>query len=168
MAFIAAALALAAPATAATWRVVLTTDVAVLRADFIGVLQPDGDRIRVTGVRDFATLDIPVDRRLTYPTLLSFTATSSTAPGFISLSGRDMNLLADSQSNQGGDAFLLDSRNDRRDFAYGFGTGEFGEAIFELADWRITAIPEPGTWALLLTGFGAIGIATRRRRTAAA
>ena len=33
---------------------------------------------------------------------------------------------------------------------------------------RVTApVPEPGTWAMMLLGFGAIGVATRRRRSRA-
>ena len=31
----------------------------------------------------------------------------------------------------------------------------------------LTAVPEPATWALLLTGFGMVGFAARRRRTSA-
>jgi hypothetical protein len=27
-----------------------------------------------------------------------------------------------------------------------------------------TAVPEPGTWALMLVGFGAVGFSMRRRR----
>ena len=29
----------------------------------------------------------------------------------------------------------------------------------------INAVPEPGTWAMMLIGFGAVGFALRRRRT---
>ena len=32
----------------------------------------------------------------------------------------------------------------------------------------ISSVPEPGTWALLITGFGLTGAAMRRRRSAAA
>ncbi len=31
---------------------------------------------------------------------------------------------------------------------------------------RVTVLPEPGTWALLVGGFAATGLATRRRRAA--
>lgn len=37
-----------------------------------------------------------------------------------------------------------------------------------LFDWTITPVPEPGTWALLLTGFGTVGYAMRRRNRALA
>ncbi len=37
---------------------------------------------------------------------------------------------------------------------------------FEVANFSTTpAVPEPATWAMMLIGFGAIGAATRRRRT---
>jgi hypothetical protein len=35
---------------------------------------------------------------------------------------------------------------------------------FEIDNISISAVPEPATWAMMLFGFGAIGIATRRRR----
>jgi hypothetical protein len=30
--------------------------------------------------------------------------------------------------------------------------------------FRVAAVPEPGTWAMMLVGFGAVGMAMRRRR----
>ena len=35
---------------------------------------------------------------------------------------------------------------------------------FEIDNLRVGAIPEPGTWALMLLGFAGIGFAIRRRR----
>lgn len=35
---------------------------------------------------------------------------------------------------------------------------------FKLASIIVTAVPEPSTWAMMLLGFGAIGLATRRSR----
>lgn len=35
---------------------------------------------------------------------------------------------------------------------------------FEVDNFRINAVPEPGTWAMMLLGFGAIGFAMRRGR----
>ena len=38
---------------------------------------------------------------------------------------------------------------------------------FEVDTLAINAVPEPGTWAMMLLGFGAIGFAIRRRRAPA-
>ena len=35
---------------------------------------------------------------------------------------------------------------------------------FEIDNIAINAVPEPGTWAMMLLGFGGIGLAMRRRR----
>jgi hypothetical protein len=36
---------------------------------------------------------------------------------------------------------------------------------FEIDDIAVAGVPEPTTWAMLLLGFGAIGIGMRRRRS---
>ena len=41
-----------------------------------------------------------------------------------------------------------------------------GQLAFELDNLSVAAVPEPATWAMLLLGFGMIGIAVRRRSTA--
>jgi hypothetical protein len=38
---------------------------------------------------------------------------------------------------------------------------------FETDNYAINAVPEPGTWALMLLGFGALGMTMRRRRRSA-
>lgn len=52
-------------------------------------------------------------------------------------------------------------------------TGYVGNAFHAFGDESFTlnvsgAVPEPGTWAMLLLGFGAIGVAMRRRKPSAA
>ncbi|TRW18128.1 Npun_F0296 family exosortase-dependent surface protein [Glacieibacterium frigidum] len=39
---------------------------------------------------------------------------------------------------------------------------------FEIDNVGVTAVPEPATWALLLVGFGMVGVAARRRSTSVA
>lgn len=62
-------------------------------------------------------------------------------------------------------------RTNRRIFI----TADAGEAItglrfastgvaFEFDDFAANAVPEPATWAMLIAGFGLIGVAARRRR----
>ncbi|UUR08953.1 PEPxxWA-CTERM sorting domain-containing protein [Sphingomonas glaciei] len=43
-------------------------------------------------------------------------------------------------------------------------TGGYSNAVLYRATAVTTAVPEPGTWALMLVGFGAVGGAMRRRR----
>jgi hypothetical protein len=44
------------------------------------------------------------------------------------------------------------------DFTATIGSQRFGDAFLQ------AAVPEPGTWALLITGFGLMGVALRRRQ----
>ena len=43
-----------------------------------------------------------------------------------------------------------------------------GGGGFEMDNLTIGAVPEPGTWAMLIAGFGMVGFAARRRRAAIA
>jgi hypothetical protein len=45
------------------------------------------------------------------------------------------------------------------------GNDTFGVAQISI-DPRSAVVPEPSTWAMLILGFGAVGVAARRRRTA--
>ena len=58
-------------------------------------------------------------------------------------------------------------------YLYGFTGGITGIRLqssqnsFEIDNLRINAVPEPGTWAMMLLGFGAVGYAMRRRKPVA-
>ena len=43
--------------------------------------------------------------------------------------------------------------------------GAVVDAQFELLSESVSAVPEPATWAMMITGFGLAGTAIRRRRT---
>ena len=43
--------------------------------------------------------------------------------------------------------------------------GEFITADFSLTPGSVSAVPEPATWAMMITGFGLAGTAIRRRRS---
>lgn len=45
-----------------------------------------------------------------------------------------------------------------------FGGGQTLSAFAQLGSGAVAAVPEPGTWAMMLLGFGAIGFSIRRRR----
>jgi hypothetical protein len=45
-------------------------------------------------------------------------------------------------------------------------SGSFIQVAWAVHDGNISAVPEADTWAMLLTGLGLVGIATRRRKLA--
>jgi hypothetical protein len=47
----------------------------------------------------------------------------------------------------------------------GFGSVGYGPLLDNVV---VTQVPEPATWAMLIAGFGLVGSAMRRRRTAVA
>ncbi len=56
-------------------------------------------------------------------------------------------------------------------YTYNFASSDYVTSVafrssskaFELDNVSVTAVPEPGTWALMLAGFGMVGFAARRR-----
>ena len=72
------------------------------------------------------------------------------------------------RTNLGGGNFRLDF-----DYATGFDSFRFGTNNeesdgFSLRSLSVAAVPEPGTWALLILGFGTVGGALRRQTRASA
>ncbi len=58
-----------------------------------------------------------------------------------------------------------DEINGRNIFAPPPGEPPFGfTVVFPVASGELSAVPEPGTWAMMLLGFGAIGFSIRRSR----
>ena len=50
----------------------------------------------------------------------------------------------------------------------GFQLSSSGTNAFEIDNIAVNGVPEPGTWAMMLLGFGAIGLGMRRRKGAQA
>ena len=53
-------------------------------------------------------------------------------------------------------------------FLYTFNAGTGGGTVSGNASFLQAAVPEPATWAMMLIGFGGIGLAMRRRRSGVA
>lgn len=49
-------------------------------------------------------------------------------------------------------------------YVYNFGTGASADSFTVQIGPLAAAVPEPGTWAMMLLGFGGMGVALRRRR----
>jgi hypothetical protein len=101
-----------------------------------------------------------------------------------------LDLSALNISVQAGDAFALavepldspvatfwsSTNNDSYVGGYSFAIGNLSDQVFtltppgadlEFATYVSSAVPEPGEWAMLIAGFGLIGMAMRRRRIGA-
>jgi len=68
-------------------------------------------------------------------------------------------------------AFTDDARFVQIDILSNYGRGTYAErdwnsGLSEVRFLSTSAVPEPGTWAMMLIGFGAIGFSMRRRRPA--
>ena len=96
--------------------------------------------------------------------------------------GPGANLSVDVTTNLGIDNFLYSLGSGNNFLTITTGAGEFiqsvaltsGVGFEDLATIRASfvpatdnGVPEPATWAMMLLGFGAIGVAMRRRRSAA-
>lgn len=94
--------------------------------------------------------------------------TTNLAPSAISFAGNSLSAFVD--------ASLLPSTGARSTaFTYnlwprspGAGNGTISDFAPDNANSLITAVPEPTSWALLITGLGLVGVSARRRRIVSA
>jgi hypothetical protein len=79
---------------------------------------------------------------------------------FSGASGNEYNLFSDNATTYE----LYRARSGVGYLANSVGTLSVAEQVRSLSDSRAGAIPEPGTWLLMIIGFGSIGAALRIRR----
>lgn len=86
-------------------------------------------------------------------------------------SGVVIHTIVGNQVNNPADGNQTDATSNRRLFLRFSDTDNFGslrltstQRAFEIDDIAVSAIPEPATWAMLITGMGLVGVAARRRR----
>lgn len=94
-----------------------------------------------------------------------------TGPTLASDAISSLNLLAEDDDSGGGFLSLINfTATQTGNFAFAVGgfSGSSGNFNVSLAGNTgvAAAVPEPGTWAMMLIGFGAIGFGMRRRRPA--
>lgn len=94
------------------------------------------------------------------PTINGFTAPFGSLVGLV---GTQYQLLGTNFSGSFTDAGTLQL------FYWDTNNGDnFGTVAANVVIRQQSAVPEPGTWLMMLAGFGAVGVAVRRRRTAIA
>lgn len=94
------------------------------------------------------------------PTINGFTAPFGSLVGLV---GTQYQLLGTNFSGSFTDAGTLQL------FYWDTNNGDnFGAVAANVVIRQQSAVPEPGTWLMMLAGFGAVGVAVRRRRSAIA
>jgi hypothetical protein len=137
-----------------------------LAGQLTGTLQADNNTVLVSSIVDFASWNAVPGPSLTFVNTLSGYFSNIFAPGIVTIDGSVMDILA-CTSTVCSEGFLLTTLD-----PLGFNSGTaFGAALepYSQAGWSLSAaVPEPANWALMITGFGLVGSALRRRRVAVA
>lgn len=168
-----AAVALAVSAAAShavtTYNFSYVAGAGTLSGQLTGTLQADNNTVIVSSIVDFASWNTVAGPSLAFVNAVSGYP-STIAPGLVTLDGSVLDILA-CPSAGCGDGFLFDTSGNLFGAAAYASGNSFG-ANFELyspRNWSLSAatVPEPASWALMITGFGLVGSALRRRRVAA-
>jgi hypothetical protein len=137
----------------------------VLAGRLEGALQPDNNRVVVSAILGIPTVNgVPV-LPLTFVQSFDENILGVAADPTVSLDGSLMDMIA-CTDGVCVDGFLFSTN------AAIFGVPVFvsGPAFGNISDvfvpdnWSMSLVPEPGSWALLVAGFGIMGVAARRRR----
>lgn len=154
-------------------------DFGVVSGTIIGVLQADANTIDVTSIINPEFNSAPAPAVPIITTIADFFSRPGPTVPEVTLDGTNNNLLACTTSACI-DGFFFDQAG--VDGTLGAGVPEFAEGpsygnkvtdFFEQYDatkWSIAAVrgatpvPEPSTWAMMLTGMAALGLAMQRRR----
>ncbi len=195
IALLAASSAVAAappPATPRTYEFsYVPTSGPTISGTFVGVLQPDNNSIAVNNmiqlnVGSFTATNFTVVDRLS-----SFLFNGPAGSPLLSFDGSVADLIARSASNNIGVVLNAPIFPAYLDALQGInptgfpnpGSFTWPSAVvsasannvtqlplqqFQASNWSLNAVPEPSSWAMLITGFGLVGALARRRRVAAA
>jgi PEP-CTERM motif len=164
------ALALAATtAEAATFNFHYRSGFNVVSGQLTGTLQGDANTLLVDSVVDFARVGGVAGPALPF-VYSSDSFYGGSQPAFVTIDGSAMSLLACATEFCELDGFVFDTTENLDVFPFFGGGGVFDRAAGDFfrevlvpGNWSLAAVPEPGTWLMLVAGFGVVGIAARRR-----